>query len=80
MVSMSMARGTRGYMAPEWLKPDPITPKADVYSFGMVLLELVSGVRSSNIQGSLVHSEDLYLPRWAFGKVFKDMKVDDILD
>ncbi|KAK8299608.1 hypothetical protein V6Z11_D05G331000 [Gossypium hirsutum] len=80
MVSMSMARGTRGYMALEWLKPDPITPKADVYSFGMVLLDLVSGVGSNNIQGSLVHSEDLYLPRWAFGKVFKDMKVDDILD
>ncbi|PPE01897.1 hypothetical protein GOBAR_DD01037 [Gossypium barbadense] len=80
MVSMSMARGTRGDMALEWLKLDPITPKADVYSFGMVLLELVSGVGSNNIQGSLVHSEDLYLPRWAFGKVFKDMKVDDILD
>ncbi|TYJ36836.1 hypothetical protein E1A91_A05G335800v1 [Gossypium mustelinum] len=79
MVSMSMARGTRGYMAPEWLKPDPVTPKADVYSFGMVLLELVSGVRSSNMQGSLVHSEDWH-PRWAFDKVFKDMKMDDILD
>ncbi|KAK5833310.1 hypothetical protein PVK06_017133 [Gossypium arboreum] len=79
MVSMSMARGTRGYMAPEWLKPDPVTPKADVYSFGMVLLELVSGVRSSNMQGSLVHGEDWY-PRWAFDKVFKDMKMDDILD
>lgn len=65
MVSKSMARGTRGYMAPEWLKADPITPKADVYSFGMVFLELVSGVRSSNMQGSLVPSEDWYLPRWA---------------
>ncbi|XP_007045501.2 PREDICTED: G-type lectin S-receptor-like serine/threonine-protein kinase At1g34300 [Theobroma cacao] len=80
MVSMSRIRGTRGYMAPEWVKMDPITPKADVYSFGMVLLELVSGVRNFEMQGSLMDSEDWYFPRWAFDKVFKEMKVEDILD
>ncbi|OMO60859.1 hypothetical protein CCACVL1_23831 [Corchorus capsularis] len=80
MVSMSRIRGTRGYMAPEWVKMDPITPKADVYSFGMVLLELVSGVRNFDMQGSLMESEDWYFPRWAFDKVFKEMKVEDILD
>ncbi|KAK9277215.1 hypothetical protein L1049_006754 [Liquidambar formosana] len=80
MVSMSRIRGTRGYMAPEWVKMDPITPKADVYSFGMVLLEIVSGVRNFEIQGSLIDSEDWYFPRWAFDKVFKEMKVEDILD
>ncbi|XP_030536437.1 G-type lectin S-receptor-like serine/threonine-protein kinase At5g35370 isoform X2 [Rhodamnia argentea] len=36
-------RGTRGYLAPEWLTSSAITEKTDVYSFGMVLLELVSG-------------------------------------
>ncbi|KAF0889179.1 hypothetical protein E2562_022442 [Oryza meyeriana var. granulata] len=36
-------RGTRGYLAPEWLTNAPITDKADVYSFGMVLLEIVRG-------------------------------------
>ncbi|KAJ1266703.1 hypothetical protein BS78_08G172600 [Paspalum vaginatum] len=36
-------RGTRGYLAPEWLMNAPITDKADVYSFGMVLLEVVRG-------------------------------------
>lgn len=61
-------------------KDDPITPKADVYSFGMVLLELVSGVRNFDMQGSLIDSEDWYFPRWAFDKVFKEMKVEDILD
>ncbi|KAG1369770.1 G-type lectin S-receptor-like serine/threonine-protein kinase LECRK2 [Cocos nucifera] len=34
-------RGTRGYLAPEWHKNAPITVKADVYSFGIVLLEIV---------------------------------------
>ncbi|KAG1369773.1 G-type lectin S-receptor-like serine/threonine-protein kinase LECRK2 [Cocos nucifera] len=34
-------RGTRGYLAPEWHKNAPITVKADVYSFGIVLLEII---------------------------------------
>ncbi|CAB4295860.1 unnamed protein product [Prunus armeniaca] len=80
MVTISRMQGTRGYMAPEWVKMDPITPKADVYSFGMVLLELVSGVRNNEIQGSRIESEDWYFPRWAFDKVFKEMNVEDILD
>ena len=80
MVSMSKIRGTRGYMAPEWVKMDPITPKADVYSFGMVLLEIVSGRRNHEIQGSVMQSEDWYFPRWAFDKAFKEMNVEDILD
>lgn len=80
MVSMSRIRGTRGYMAPEWVRSDPITPKADVYSFGMVLLEIVTGSRNFEIRDSLMESEDWYFPRWAFDKVFKEMKVDDILD
>ncbi|CAN0924185.1 G-type lectin S-receptor-like serine/threonine-protein kinase At1g34300 [Linum grandiflorum] len=80
MVSMSRIRGTRGYMAPEWVKSDPITSKADVYSFGMVLLEIVTGSRNFEMQGSLMDSEDWYFPRWAFDKVFKERKVEDILD
>ncbi|KAJ3705950.1 hypothetical protein LUZ61_009655 [Rhynchospora tenuis] len=36
-------RGTRGYLAPEWLTNTAISDRADVYSFGMVLLELVRG-------------------------------------
>jgi serine/threonine protein kinase len=37
----------RGYLAPEWISGTPITPKVDVYSYGMVLLEIVSGKRNS---------------------------------
>ncbi|XP_050376113.1 protein LYK5-like [Argentina anserina] len=35
--------GTRGYMAPEYLEDGVITPKLDVFAFGVVLLELLSG-------------------------------------
>ncbi|KAJ6845562.1 protein LYK5-like [Iris pallida] len=35
--------GTHGYMAPEYLEHGLITPKLDVFAFGVVLLELLSG-------------------------------------
>uniref|UniRef100_A0A0A9BMR2 Protein kinase domain-containing protein n=1 Tax=Arundo donax TaxID=35708 RepID=A0A0A9BMR2_ARUDO len=41
-------RGTAGYLAPEWLSGVAITPKIDVYGFGMVLLEIISGKRNSS--------------------------------
>ncbi|KAJ4794281.1 Serine/threonine-protein kinase [Rhynchospora pubera] len=46
---MSRIRGTRGYIAPEWAFNLPITAKADVYSYGVVLLELVMGMRVSDM-------------------------------
>lgn len=45
---ISNIRGTKGYMAPEWASNLPITAKVDVYSYGVVILELVRGIRLSN--------------------------------
>ncbi|TYH64820.1 hypothetical protein ES332_D06G013400v1 [Gossypium tomentosum] len=39
-------RGTRGYFAPEWLRNLLITVKADVYSFGIMLFEIICCRRS----------------------------------
>ncbi|KAH9779314.1 putative leucine-rich repeat receptor-like serine/threonine-protein kinase [Citrus sinensis] len=51
--------GTIGYMAPEYAMRGHLTEKADVYSFGIVALEIVSG-RSN------VTKEDMfYLLDWA---------------
>ncbi|KAK1377513.1 putative receptor protein kinase ZmPK1 [Heracleum sosnowskyi] len=44
----SRIRGTKGYMAPEWALNLPITAKVDVYSYGVVVLETVKGIRLSN--------------------------------
>ncbi|KAH6806247.1 hypothetical protein C2S51_031078 [Perilla frutescens var. frutescens] len=41
-------RGTKGYMAPEWALSLPITAKVDVFGYGVVILELVRGVRLCN--------------------------------
>ncbi|XP_071676103.1 putative receptor protein kinase ZmPK1 [Lolium perenne] len=47
--NMSQVRGTVGYIAPEWVSGLPITAKVDVYSYGVVLLELLSGTRVSEL-------------------------------
>ncbi|KAI7734124.1 hypothetical protein M8C21_021779 [Ambrosia artemisiifolia] len=41
--NFSMMRGTRGYMAPEWVLNLAITSKVDVYSYGVVVLEMITG-------------------------------------
>ncbi|KAK2386681.1 putative receptor protein kinase ZmPK1 [Trifolium repens] len=41
--SFSRMRGTRGYMAPEWIFNLSITSKVDVYSYGIVVLEMITG-------------------------------------
>ena len=57
---MSGARGTRGYIAPEWLKTVKITSKADIDSYGMVLLKLVRGFHERG-------NDDESLVDWAYG-------------
>ncbi|XP_024532358.1 G-type lectin S-receptor-like serine/threonine-protein kinase At1g34300 [Selaginella moellendorffii] len=64
--NVTTARGTRGYMAPEWISNVAITPKVDVYSFGMVLLELMSGRDKFMFTPSAMNSGRWYFPVWAF--------------
>ena len=37
----------RGYMAPEYIAQGRLTEKVDVYSFGVLVLEIVSSVKNS---------------------------------
>ncbi|CAH1434029.1 unnamed protein product [Lactuca virosa] len=45
----SEVRGTFGYVDPEYQKNSRVNPSGDVYSFGIVLLQLLSGQRVINI-------------------------------
>ncbi|XP_070665227.1 putative receptor protein kinase ZmPK1 [Malus domestica] len=49
----SKAWGTRGYMALEWMMNLKIDAKADVYNYGIVLLELLSGKSASILISTL---------------------------
>lgn len=42
-------RGTRGYLAPEWFSGEAITAKVDVYRYGQVLFEIISGRRNMDL-------------------------------
>ncbi|KAM7485551.1 hypothetical protein LguiA_001560 [Lonicera macranthoides] len=57
------ARGTAGYMAPKWLNNGPVTVKVDVYSFGVMLLEICSARRHIELNRVKEESEadDLHL-------------------
>ncbi|CAI9089111.1 OLC1v1023619C1 [Oldenlandia corymbosa var. corymbosa] len=55
--------GTIGYMAPEYAMRGYLTPKADVYSYGVVALEVVSGKSNTNYRPQ---EECFYLLDWAY--------------
>ncbi|CAN6234400.1 unnamed protein product [Urochloa humidicola] len=56
-------RGTRGYVAPEWFKSNGITAKVDIYSFGVILLELVCCRR--NVEPEIAEEDKKILTYWA---------------
>ncbi|KAI3750391.1 hypothetical protein L2E82_21026 [Cichorium intybus] len=58
-------RGTKGYMAPEWASNLPITAKVDVYSYGVVVLEMARGIRLSHIVVQEGEAEESELMRCA---------------
>ncbi|XP_066317465.1 G-type lectin S-receptor-like serine/threonine-protein kinase At2g19130 [Miscanthus floridulus] len=60
--ALTTMRGTIGYLAPEWINGVAITPKVDVYSYGMLLLEIVSGRRNSQRRCNSIGDDDAYFP------------------
>ncbi|XP_052479304.1 G-type lectin S-receptor-like serine/threonine-protein kinase LECRK3 [Gossypium raimondii] len=55
-------RGTKGYVAPEWFRNIPVTVKVDVYSFGVMLLEIICCRRCVEVE----MEEAAILTDWVF--------------
>jgi serine/threonine protein kinase len=64
--ALTTMRGTIGYLAPEWISGLPITHKADVYSYGMMLLEIITGRRNAE---KIKEGKFTYFPIFAAVKV-----------
>uniref|UniRef100_A0A803LK76 Protein kinase domain-containing protein n=1 Tax=Chenopodium quinoa TaxID=63459 RepID=A0A803LK76_CHEQI len=65
-----------GYRAPEVTEPRKVSQKADVYSFGVLLLELLTGKAPTH---ALLNEEGVDLPRWV-QSVVKDDWASEVFD
>ncbi|XP_056171042.1 G-type lectin S-receptor-like serine/threonine-protein kinase At2g19130 [Syzygium oleosum] len=70
-------RGTRGYLAPEWISGGAITSKVDVFSYGKLLFEIISGKR--NIEELNSDMRD-YLPLQVANSIAKGEEVLPLVD
>uniref|UniRef100_A0A0E0L0C4 non-specific serine/threonine protein kinase n=1 Tax=Oryza punctata TaxID=4537 RepID=A0A0E0L0C4_ORYPU len=65
--------GTIGYLAPEYAMRGRLTEKADVFAFGVVMLETIAG--RPNTDNSLEESK-IYLFEWVWGLYEKDRALE----
>ncbi|XP_022893497.1 LEAF RUST 10 DISEASE-RESISTANCE LOCUS RECEPTOR-LIKE PROTEIN KINASE-like 2.1 [Olea europaea var. sylvestris] len=65
-------RGTVGYIAPEVFSRNfgVVSCKSDVYSYGMMILEMASGRK--NIDTEFGHSSESYFPHWIYNCLLTD--------
>ncbi|KAG0492013.1 hypothetical protein HPP92_005411 [Vanilla planifolia] len=56
--------GTFGYMAPEYIVHGQLTEKADIYSFGVLVLEIVTGRKNQNSISTSAEGHSLMQQIW----------------
>ncbi|XP_030952774.1 G-type lectin S-receptor-like serine/threonine-protein kinase LECRK2 [Quercus lobata] len=70
-------RGTKGYVAPEWFRNMPVTIKVDVYSFGILLLELICCRKSFEAEAK--DEDQMILSNWAYD-CYNNKKLDLLVE
>ncbi|XP_022763752.1 BRASSINOSTEROID INSENSITIVE 1-associated receptor kinase 1-like isoform X2 [Durio zibethinus] len=71
-------RGTIGHIAPEYLSTGKSSEKTDVFGYGVMLLELLTGQKAFNL-ARLANDEDVMLLDWVKGHV-KDRRLERLVD
>ncbi|CAO2827410.1 unnamed protein product [Amaranthus hypochondriacus] len=77
LISMSEAIGTIGYIAPEVLSKyfGNVSHKSDVYSYGMMLLDLVCGRKKKMKDNDVEQSNEMYFPDWLYKQLEEDEEI-----
>ncbi|PIN04119.1 Serine/threonine protein kinase [Handroanthus impetiginosus] len=68
--------GTLGYTAPEYAIRGELSEKADIYSFGVLVLEIISCRKNTDLT---LPSEMQYLPEYAW-KLYERSRLIDLID
>ncbi|KAJ7571153.1 hypothetical protein O6H91_01G152100 [Diphasiastrum complanatum] len=74
--AMSKVAGSYGYIAPEYSYSLKITEKSDIYSYGVVLLEILTGRRAVENE----NCEDLHIVKWVLDNVGNRQPTPECLD
>ncbi|CAL9059479.1 unnamed protein product [Musa banksii] len=68
--------GTLGYSAPEYALRGELSEKADIYSFGVLVLEIISCRKNTDLS---LPNEMQYLPEYAW-RLYERSKMTDLVD
>ncbi|XP_037494731.1 BRASSINOSTEROID INSENSITIVE 1-associated receptor kinase 1 isoform X2 [Jatropha curcas] len=71
-------RGTIGHIAPEYLSTGKSSEKTDVFGYGVMLLELITGQRAFDL-ARLANDDDVMLLDWVKG-LLKDKRLETLVD
>ncbi|XP_050137234.1 rust resistance kinase Lr10-like isoform X2 [Malus sylvestris] len=78
-LKLTAARGTIGYIAPELFYKNigGVSNKADIYSFGMLLMEIAG--RRKNLNTVAAHESQIYFPSWVYDQFSEgnDIEIED---
>ncbi|GLJ11993.1 hypothetical protein SUGI_0181600 [Cryptomeria japonica] len=58
------ARGTRGYIVPKWMNNTSITIKVDIYSFRVMLLDIICCKKTMELDAP---KDEIFLDQWVYG-------------
>ncbi|CAA2993332.1 G-type lectin S-receptor-like serine threonine-kinase RLK1 [Olea europaea subsp. europaea] len=75
--TLTNIRGTKGYVAPEWFRNTKVTAKVDVYSFGILLLEIIT-CRRSVVDLEFGEGENPILADWVWD-CFQEGRLDNLV-